>query len=185
MTLLSTKTSLSGEQFDAMLEEDYKDGKEIVLPKGTVFRGRVEKVLPTKRLSKSGTLYLSFDNVVTPTGKQIPTSLGLCGTANLTFDGGLSDCQNYGKALIKNFNNTGNIIKKSTEWGLETGEKFWNGYPKYVLAPAGAIAGTLGGTVYLVGDSIIDIFRKGNDVIINQGDIFNVVLTKPLDVPLN
>ena len=53
-----------------------------------------------------------------------------------------------------------------------------------MTAPLCAIGGFFGGVGYFVGDSVADMFRKGQDVYINKGDILYVKLVNPIDVPV-
>jgi len=176
---VATNTSSENDQFDGMLTEDKKIGKEIVLPQGTLFRGRVTGIEHKKMLSKSAVLYLTFDDVVTPTGKQIPVSCGICGLS-MNLKGGITDNGNYASAIKQNWNNAVNITKSATEWGWDI-----NNPSKYVLAPLGAVGGATCSTVYFLGDAIVDVFKKGSDVYMHQDTEISVILTKPLDIPIN
>ena len=176
---VSTNTSAVDDQFDGMLVEDKKIGKEIVLPQGTLFRGRVTGITHKKMLSRSAVLYLTFDEVVTPTGKQIPLSCGLCGLS-MNLQGGITDNGNYKTAIQQNWNTAVNITKSATQWGWDI-----NNPSKYVLAPLGAIGGATCSTVYFLGDAVVDVFKKGSDVYMHQDNEISVVLTKPLDIPIH
>lgn len=181
---VSTDKSYVDDQFDAMLIEDKIIGKEIVLPQGTLFRGRVTDIVPNKMLSKSAVLFLNFDNVVTPTGKQLPTSCGICGIS-MNSQGGITDNGNYGTAIKKNFETAVKITKNATNWGLNVGEDLWGGAPKYVLTPISAVAGITCSSVYFLTDAIVDIFKKGSEIYMNQDTELTIMLTKPLDIPIN
>lgn len=181
---VSTDKSYVDDQFDAMLIEDKIIGKEIVLPQGTLFRGRVTDIIPNKMLSKSAVLFLNFDNVVTPTGKQLPTSCGICGIS-MNAQGGITDNGNYSTAIKKNWNNAIKITKNATNWGLNVGEDLWGGSPKYVLTPISAIAGVTCSSIYFLTDAIIDVFKKGSEIYMNQDTELTIMLTKPLDIPIN
>ena len=55
---------------------------------------------------------------------------------------------------------------------------------QYITTPFCAVGGFFGGVGYWIGDSIADMFRKGQDVIIKKGDIITVQLINPIDVPV-
>ena len=76
----------------------------------------------------------------------------------------------------------GKITKNSTNYGLKAGESAPG--IQYLTTPICAIGGCLGGVGYWVGDSIADMFRKGQDVYINKGDIITVKLLNPIDIPV-
>ena len=88
----------------------------------------------------------------------------------------------YGEAVQANYEKAAEITKNATEYGKKAG----NSAPgiQYITTPICAVGGFLGGVGYFVGDSVADIFRKGQDVYINTGDIMNVKLVNPIDVPV-
>jgi len=181
---LTTAEVEEGDMFQALTTSDIKlDGKTI-LPKGTLVRGMVKGFDKTKLLSRSANLYLTFDHIVTPQGRQLPINAGISSGFNMKIDGGISGGGGYGCELKRNVQKTGDIIVGATNWGIEAGDEMFTG-AKFVLAPISAVAGTFGGAVYLVGDSIIDLFRYGSEVIINQGQVFDVILFEALDVPVS
>lgn len=180
---ISTSAMNLGDQFDVMTIGDIKVGKNIIVPKGTVIRGSINKIVPSKMLSKGATIYLDFDHIVSPTGKQVPINVGMCSNQYLTYDGGLSSKTNYGTAIVQNGRNTAKIVSTSTKWGWETGSQVLHGYPKYVLAPVSAVVSVPVAGLYFIGDSVYDLFKKGDEVLINQGEVLKVLLTKPLDMP--
>lgn len=181
---VSTIAGNEGDPFNAMLLEDQTSGASIILPAGSVVRGCVSKIKPIKRLSRGAVLYLDFDHVVTPNGRQLPLSMSVYNRANITLDGGLYTSKGYGEALKKNWTKTVEITKTTTQFGIDAGEDAFTG-AVFITTPICAIAGTFGGGAYLVGDSVIDLFRKGEDVILNQGTILDVMLSYPIDVPVN
>lgn len=181
---VSTIAGNEGDAFSGMLLEDQTSGTNIILPAGSIIRGCISKIKPIKRLSRGATIYLDFDHVVTPNGRQLPLSLSVCNRANLTMDGGIYGSKGYGEALQKNWVNTVEITKNATQFGKDLGDDAFIG-AGYITTPICAIGGAFGGGAYFVGDSIIDLFRKGEDVILNQGTVLEVILTNPIDVPVN
>ena len=177
---VSTKLASVGDEFNAMLSKDLLVKSTIALPAGTIFRGTVNKIIPSKRLSRSAILYINIDHVVTPTGRQIPVVAGFYNMSAITIDGGIYEGGNYGWALKQNWANTKNIMKTTTDWGKGTGENM-----QYVCTPIGALGGVIGGGAYLIGDSIADLFRKGNQVNMPQGKVLDVMLTQPIDIPIH
>lgn len=180
---ITTETLNSRDMFSAYLTKDIIVDGSVVLPRGTVIRGNSAEVIKPKRLSRAAVLYLNFDHIVAPNGRQIPVKAGISSSLKLTQDGGIDGGGNYGDAFAENLNKSGEIIKKSTKWGLKSGEELFTG-GKYLVTPIAAVGGTFAGAGYLVGDSIIDLFRKGKNVIILKGQKFGIMLLEPLDVPL-
>lgn len=174
-----------GDQFDLMTIKDIKVDKQIIIPTGSVIRGSIQKVTPRKMLSKGAIVYLDFDHIVSTTGKQVPISLGLCYNQNITVDGGIWNGQNYLGAIKNNAKVTANIVTTSTKWGWQTGEDILEGYPKYILGPIAAGVSAPAAGIYFLGDAIVDLIKKGDDISLNQGDTIKVMLTKSLDMPIN
>lgn len=180
---VDTMACQEGDSFNLMLLNEQKLGTNVILPSGSVIRGCVQQVKPSKRLSRGAVLYLDFDHVVTPTGRQIPISLGITGMRTITYDGGIYKTLGYGQAIQDNWTKTCDITKVSTNYGMRAG----NVIPgtQYVAAPICAIGGALGGFCYLLGDSIADLFKKGDEVTLLRGSIIEVILSQPIDVPVS
>ena len=173
-----------GDMFSAYLTRDVRTVSTMILPRGTIVRGNVSKVTESKRPYRSGVLYLNFDHVVAPNGQQLPIKAGLCEDFNLTDNGGIKGGGNYGTKVKKNWSKSGAIIKKSTKWGITSGEDLFKG-GKYLVTPFAAIGGTIAGAGYFVGVSVADLFKKGEDVYIQKGQVFNILLLEALDVPVS
>ena len=96
---VDTMACVEGDSFNMMLLGDQKVDNKVILPAGSVIRGCVQKVKPSKRLSRGAVLYLDFDHVVTPTGRQLPISLSVYNLKTVTYDGGIYKTLGYGQAL--------------------------------------------------------------------------------------
>ncbi len=181
---VSSATTNLGDQFDLMVVENVKVNQEIVIPQGSVIRGSIEEVQSAQMLYKGGLIRLYFDHIVSSTGKQVPFYAGICNNAKVTYDGALSSKTTYRTAFFKTANKSKNIIVKPTSWAWEKGDEILNGTPKYIFAPVTAIVTVPIAGIYLVGDSIADIFKKGENITINQGETIQVQLLKPIDMPV-
>ncbi len=181
--LIDSAKSQEYDRFDAVTIADIMAADKMILPKGTVIRGSVKQVTPKKMLSKDAVVYVKFDHIVSPTGNQIPVSLAMHSSEILTIDGGLGYGGNYKTASKQNVENAGKIIANMTKWGITTGEVAWNGWPKYVLTPVSSVISIPCAGLYLIGDEIVDIFKKGNDISLSQGETINLMFLKGVDVP--
>lgn len=181
---INTYYGQEGDYFSGMLLEDQKSDTSVILPAGSVIRGSVSKIVKTRRLSRGAILYVDFDHVVTPNGRQLPLTMSVYNRADLTLDGGIYGSKGYGEALQKNWVRSVEIAKNATQFGSDIGEEAFEG-AKFITTPLCAVGGAFGGGAYLVGDSIVDLFRKGENVMLNQGTILDVMLTNPIDVPVN
>lgn len=179
---VSTSSGSEGDFFTAAIKNELKTGNTIILPQGSVVRGSISTVKMAQRFSRGAKLYLDFDHVVTPNGRQIPLDLAITSYDRIYYDGGLYKNLGYGEAVKNNYDKGIEITKKSTNYGLSVQDD----HPglQYLTTPFCAIGGFIGGVGYLIGDSVADMFRKGQDVYINKGDILNVQLINPIDVPV-
>ncbi len=181
---VNTYVAYEGYPFSAILKNEQKSAASVILPAGSVVRGNVRKLVPSKIFSRGAILYLDFDHVVTPSGRQLPLSLAIYNRNDMNFDGGIYGSKGYGEALKNNWAKTVAITKTAANWGSETGKDAFTG-ANYITTPICALGGAIGGGAYLIGDSIIDIFRKGEEVNLQKGTILDVTLTYPIDVPVN
>ncbi len=179
---VSSSTKELGDSFDLMVAENVKVDNIVVIPEGSFIRGTIEEVQAPKMLYKGGLVRLYFDHIVSSTGKQVSFYAGICNNKNITYDGALSSKTNYASAMSKTTKRTKNIVTKSTSWAWEKGDDMLNGSPKYVLAPLTAVVSAPVAGVYFIGDSVVNIFRKGLDINLNQGEIIQVQLLKPIDM---
>ncbi len=171
-----------GDSFTATIKNEQTSDTGVIIPAGTVVRGSINEVKTAKRFSRGAKLYLDFDHVVTPTGRQIPLDMAVCQFENIYYDGGLYKNLGYGEAVKANYNRGVEITKSTTEYGMKAGDTAPG--MQYLTTPFCAIGGFLGGVGYFVGDSVADMFRKGKEVNINTGDIITVKLINPIDIPV-
>lgn len=171
-----------GDSFTATIKNEQTSDTGVVIPAGTVVRGSINEVKTAKRFSRGAKLYLDFDHVVTPTGRQIPLDMAVCQFENIYYDGGLYKNLGYGEAVKANYEHGVEITRSTTEYGMKAGDTAPG--MQYLTTPFCAIGGFLGGVGYFIGDSVADMFRKGQEVNINTGDIITVKLINPIDIPV-
>ena len=176
-----SSSNAAGKDFSAVLITDQTADSDVILPSGSLVRGSIRDIVPAKRMSRGAILYLDFDHVVTPTGRQLPLSLNIVGRTDMTYDGGITTTRGYGDAVAQNWEKTKEITTNAVEWGNDVVN---DGPAKYVTVPLGAVGGAIGGGAYFVVDSVADLIRKGADVNIFANDVINVILAEPVDVPV-
>ena len=179
---ISTFSGCEGDSFVATLKNELSTDANVILPSGSVVRGSVSKVNTSKRFSRGAKLYLDFDHVVTPNGRQIPLDMAVCQFDNIYYDGSLYKNLGYGEAIQKNYERAVEITKNATNYGISAGKSAPG--IQYLTTPICAVGGFIGGVGYWVGDGIADMFRKGQEVYINKGDVLKVKLINPIDVPV-
>lgn len=179
---VGTFSGAMGDSFVATIKNEQSTDTGVIIPAGTVVRGSINEVKTAKRFSRGAKLYLDFDHVVTPAGRQIPLDMAVCQFENIYYDGGLYKNLGYGEAVKANYARGVEITKNSTAYGLKAGESAPG--MQFITTPFCAIGGAIGGAGYFIGDSIADMFRKGKEVNINTGDILTVKLINPIDIPV-
>lgn len=179
---ISTSSGAEGDFFTASIKDELKSGNSVILPQGSVVRGSISDVKMAQRFSRGAKLYLDFDHVVTPNGRQIPLDLAVVTYDKIYYDGGLYKNLGYGEAVKTNYDKGVDITKRATNYGLSVQDD----HPglQYITTPFCAIGGFFGGLGYFLGDSVADMFRKGQDVYINKGEVMNVRLINPIDIPV-
>ena len=174
--------NFEGSEFTAIMINDQTADTDVILPMGSLVRGTIKKIEPAKRFSKGAVVYLDFDHVVTPNGRQLPLSMAVVGRTDLTYDGGIAGSKGYREALNENWKKTKDITSSATQWG---GDLF-DDIPvaDQIMTGVGAIGGAIGGGAYYTYDFFADMIRKGKNVNLKKGDILNVILSNPVDVPI-
>ncbi len=182
---MTTRSVEEGDMFEARLKQDLYVNNKLVLPQNTVFRGRVSGVKLSKTLSRPAVLYLSLDHLVTKQGLQLPIHSGIASEFQyiLKSDGAITTNGNYFKAVNRDLKKAGQIVPRTINWGKTSGDDLFVG-AKVLFVPVAA----LGGSVACVGsafyNTIADLFRRGDEIIIKKGDSFNIILLGNLDVPI-
>lgn len=179
---VSTLYSSSGSEFTAIMLNDQTADSDVILPMGSLVRGTVKRVEGAKRFSKGAVLYLDFDHVVTPTGRQLPLSMSIIGRDDITYDGGLAKGRTYKDALKQNWKTTKDITVNCTQWGGDVFDDVI--VADQLMTGVGAVGGAIGGGAYYAYEFFADMIKKGKDMSLNKGDIIKVILTDPIDVPV-
>lgn len=178
---INTSVNTTGNSFSAMLISDQTTDDDVILPAGSIIRGDIKEIQMPKRMSKGAILYMNFDHVVTPNGRQIPLSLNVVGRTDMTFDGGITTTRGYSDAWKQTCSKSGDITKNSIEWGEDiANDTGW----KYVTVPVSAVGGAVGTAGYFVYGSVADLIKKGKHVNIQKDEVLNVILIDPIDVPV-
>jgi len=184
-TPVNSYNTTLGDTFRATLTEDVSIGTKVIIPAGTIARGRAGEIKRNSFLSRGGKLSLTFDHIVTAMGKQIPLNVTITNAKYLGKDGVLTAGGGYLNAVSNNIEQGNNFLIGATQYGFDKGKSIWNGYPTILTVPVGFAVGITGGAGIFTVKSTVALFKKGDNVKINPGDIIEVVLKDPLDVPLN
>lgn len=170
---LSSKLSEVGDPVTAVLDEPlYADG-QLVLPRGTEFRGRVTQVTPAKRGQKGGSIALAFERVALSWGEE---QISVVVTSVDDWDKNEKlKADSEGKVQ-------GGHRGDATARNVERGGAIGGAGAGVVILSGGALgagAGALGGGL-LAGL----LLTKGGEVVVQPGAVFRVKFVKPVTLPV-
>jgi hypothetical protein len=168
-TAVDSDTSQEGDEFSARTVEDLTIDGTMVIPAGSIIRGRIATLNSPKHLNRSGSVALKFDTVTTPDNRQIPL------VANLVARGGVVHARRGMK----------DIAIDSATFAL----------PTLVALGIGAVAGHSSSSVGVGGGALIGagvgaavglailLAKKGKKVDVRPGDELKIELAEDLHMP--
>lgn len=169
---VSATSSQPGDLFEGHVKEDLFFGRTLVLPRGSLVRGRITEVNKPRLLSRAGKIGLKLDQIVTPTGEVIPLDATLefqKGTTNRV--GQLDPGTNFGTRVEASVR----TVSGMNETGAARG------------ALVAANIATLGAPIVAtaLGSSAIALFRSGDNISLNPGQELEILLTNELGLQVN
>lgn len=169
---ISATASRPGDLFEGHVKDDLFFGRTLILPRGSLVRGRVSEIFKPRLLSRAGKIGLKLDQIVTPTGEVIPLD------ASLEFRKGTT--------------NKAGMLDPGTSFGtrVESSIKTVSGANQTGAARGALVAAnvaTLGAPIVAtaIGSSAIAIFRSGDDISLSPGQELEILLTNELGVQVN
>lgn len=169
---VSAMTSVPGDLFEGHVKEDIFLGRSLILPRGSLVRGRISEVKKPGLISRAAKMGLKLDQIVTPTGEVIPLDATLefaKGTTNRR--GELDPGTGFGSRV----GDSVRTVAGMNEQGAARG------------ALVAANVATLGAPIIAtaIGSSAIALFRTGDNVALNPGQELEILLTNDLGLQLN
>lgn len=168
-TVLSSDTSLEGDEFFAEVSNDLSINGCIVVPMGSVVHGKVSETQKEKRLGRDGYVSMKFDSIITPDGREIPIQAELSTKSHPLHSFAKVALTDVGCTLVGGALG-GLMALKLGGLGLAVASH------GYTLAGGAAIGGTIGAAASLV--------RKGSARTINPGDQIKIKITSGLELPV-
>lgn len=169
---LDARTSQPGELFEAHVKEDLFVGASLILPRGSLVRGRVFEVSKPRLISRAAKVGLKLEQIVTPVGEVIPLDAALEFKKGKTNQRGqLDPGTNFGSRV-------GGDIKTVT--GLKS-----TGSTRGALIAANIATAGVPAVATMIGSSAIALFSSGDNVVLQPGQEIEVLLTNDLGVQLN
>jgi hypothetical protein len=171
-TRVDAQTSKPGDIFEGHVRDDLFVGSSLLLPKGSLIRGRISTVKKPRLISRAGRIGLRLDQIVTPTGEVIPLDAALEFKKGKTNDKGqLDPGTNFGSRVESNVR----AVSGASSHGAAKG------------ALVAANIATLGVPTIAtaIGGSAIALFSSGDNVDLGPGQEIEIVLTDNLGLQIN
>jgi hypothetical protein len=175
-TAISTQIAKAGDYIQATISQNVALNGASYIPAGSIITGQVTEAEAGRRLSRSGSLGIQFNQLRLPNGTTIPLSAHVLG--------------NIGKYSDKNNTYHGEGWGTKFEQFALRGALGAGGGAAFGTA-VGAIAGGVGrgawsGAAIGGGIGILDslVLRKGRNVLISSGTPMQLQLDDPLTLPL-
>lgn len=178
-TAISTQVAKAGDYIEATVNQNVPLNGTGYLPAGTVISGQVTEAKAGRRLSRSGSLSIAFNNLRLPSGASYPMSAHLIGTIGRYKDvNGVERGEGW-KAKLGQFALRG-------VGGAGLGAALGTGLGAIVNGGSGAGTGAWAGAAFGGGLGAMDmLLRKGRDVIIPSGTEMKLQMDEPLSLPMS
>lgn len=169
---VDAKTSTPGDIFEAHVRDDLFVGRNLLLPRGSLIRGRVVEVTRPRLISRAAKIGLKLDQIVTPSGETIPLDAALeFQKGSVNKKGELDPGTNLGTRVEKNVRSVTGLNSTGTTRGALMAAN---------IATLGAPAAAT-----LIGSATVGLFRSGDNVSLRPGQELEVLLTNDLGLQLN
>jgi hypothetical protein len=179
---VSASKSRPGDLFQARIVEPVLLDSKVVLPEGTLLKGKVVKSTPPRVLSRSGSLLLAFTDLTLPGGTGVPAAASVTGAeidqrshTKIDPEGKLHG-DRPGKAwMLLNAGVTAGIAKEADDATQLLVE---------ALVQTATDASTAG-TAKIVGACVSAVFmltRHGRDVVLPRFTEMNITFDRPVSL---
>lgn len=169
---VDARSSQPGDIFEAHVKNDLFVGRQLLLPRGSLVRGRVAEVSKPRLISRAGKIGLKLEQIVTPTGEVIPLDAALEFQKGKTNQRGeLDPGTNFGTRVESDVKTVTGLNSTGTARGALIAAN---------IATLGAPAAAT-----LIGSSAVALFRSGDNVSLEPGQELEILLTGDLGLQLN
>lgn len=183
-TAVDSDTSQEGDEFAARTAEDLTIDGTIVVPAGSIIKGRIAQLNSPKHFIRSGSVALKFDTVTTPDNRSIPL------VANLVAHGGVVHAKRGLKDYAIDSGTVAAPLLIGTVIGLVAGKSnnnnnnSNNNNNNNSKSMGKGTAMALGAGVGLVVGVAILCAKKGKKVDVRPGDELKIELAEALRMPM-
>jgi len=188
-TEMDSKLSQPGDTFNALITEDFTVTgdtglRRVILPAGTMVRGRISEVRRPGFFSHGGSIFLGFDHVVLPSGELLPLVLNLStDNVHVNKSGAVYMDPGIGAKVEKGFEEGKKAFGEITDQGYQAGKQIAGGFGTIVTVPAAAIGGALTGTAVTTGKAAVAIIGRGDTALIKPGDTMSIDFGGSFNLP--
>jgi hypothetical protein len=189
-TALDSKTSQVGDPFVAYLAKDFVMAGEtpgtqrIVLPMGTVIRGRVNSISRPGYFSRGGSMTLAFDHAMLPSGDLMPLNFNLStDNDHVNKTGAIYDDPGVGQKVHSGLQRGKTVMTDMTDKGYQRGKNFAGGLGTIVTVPVAAVGGALAGAGVTTGRTAVALVGRGESAIIKPGDTMTIDFKGSVTLP--
>lgn len=180
-TAVDSDTSQEGDEFAARTSEDLTIDGAIVVPAGSIIKGRIAQLNSPKHFNRTGSVALKFDTVTTPDNRQIPL------VANLVAHGGVVHAKRGLKDYAIDSGTVAAPLIVGSLIGLVAGNSNNNNNNSSSNSDSGMSKGAamaLGAGVGLAVGVAILCAKKGKKVDVRPGDELKIELAEALRMPM-
>jgi hypothetical protein len=189
-TPLDSKLNTVGDSFVAYLAKDFVMAgdtpgmQRIILPLGTVVRGRVSAVSRPGLFSKGGSLSLAFDHAMLPSGDLMPLTLNLAThNDNVNKAGAVYDDPGIGKKVHNGVEHAKTVFHDTTDRGYQRGKNIAGGLGTIITVPTAAIGGAVAGAGITTGHTAVALVGRGDSAVIKPGDTMTIDFGGSFNLP--
>jgi len=169
-----------GDSFHARLLEPIVLDSHLVVPAGSVFEGKVTKVVPPRWLSRPGSLTLTFNSITMPGGDSIPVTASVVGVelnrgshTRLDAEGRLRGEKPGAVWMLINGGATAGIAKVVDDGTQLVIEAILSSATDVSTAGTARIAASIVSGIFMLS-------RHGRDVLLPDHTEMNIMLNRPI-----
>jgi len=169
---ISANTAQLGDLVLLKTQADFWVGQQLLLPKGSLFRGRVDNVQKPGYFSKGGMLRLNVEHLVMPSGELASLAL-LVDAASAKMDAqrnAFYTDPGIGNKISSSLNKGVERYQYYTQKGVEAGTQRGGGFNMLLTVPTNMLAGVAVGAATTTAGTAKAIFGKGETVNLQPGD---------------
>lgn len=187
---MDSRVTQVGEPFTAFIQDDFTthnaSGEErVILPEGSMVRGRVSEVKKPGLFSRGGAISLAFDHVVLPSGELLPLELNLSTTENAIVNqkGALYSDPGVKKKMGKGVQEGVSTFDRIKDAGIDMGKNTAGGFGVIVTAPVALAGGAIAGSAVTTGKTVVALVGRGDSILIQPGDTVTIDFGGSFNLP--